>query len=111
MLIIPTIHGSSERRGLYSVTQGKTCSFELHVPYNKRLCGSSHGWLAFVDENLVVTLLNPFTGRAISLPPVPKSTWRSMVAYRCDYYINKVVLSADPSFLPNDYEVLVIYDG
>ncbi|XP_008234324.1 PREDICTED: F-box protein At2g26160-like [Prunus mume] len=111
MLIIPTIDGSSERRGLYCVTQGKTCSFELNVYYSKRFCGSSHGWLACVDENLVVTLLNPFTGHTISLPPVPKSTWRSTLAYRCDYYINKVVLSADPSFLPNDYEVLVIYDG
>ncbi|CAL8164021.1 unnamed protein product [Prunus armeniaca] len=111
MLIIPTIDGSSERRGLYSVTQGKTCSFELNVYYSKRFCGSSHGWLACVDENLVVTLLNPFTGCTISLPPVPKSTWRSTVAYRCDYYINKVELSADPSFLPNEYEVLVIYDG
>ncbi|CAL2252801.1 unnamed protein product [Prunus armeniaca] len=92
MLIIPTIDGS-ERRGF------------------KRFCGSSHGWLACVDENLVLTLLNPFTRCTISLPPVPKSTCRSTVAYRCDYYINKVVLSADPSFLPNDYEVLVIYDG
>ncbi|CAL2266818.1 unnamed protein product [Prunus armeniaca] len=111
MLIIPTIDSSSERRGLYSVTQGKTCSFELNVYYSKRFCGSAHGWLACVDENLVVILLNPFTRRTISLPPVPKSTWRSTVAYRCDYYINKVELSADPSFLPNDYEVLVIYDG
>ncbi|CAL9001473.1 unnamed protein product [Prunus brigantina] len=79
MLIIPTIDDSSERPGLYSVTQ--------------------------------VTLLNPFTGSTISLLPLPKSTWRSTVAYRCDYYINKVVLSADPSSLPNDYDVLVIYDG
>ncbi|BFG35423.1 hypothetical protein CerSpe_216970 [Prunus speciosa] len=88
MLIIPTIDGSSERHGLYSVTQGKTCSFELNVYYSKRFCGSSHRWMACVDENLVVTLLNPFTGHTISLPPVPKSTWRSTVAYRCDYYVH-----------------------
>ncbi|BFG35417.1 hypothetical protein CerSpe_216910 [Prunus speciosa] len=65
MLVIPTIDGTSERRGLYSVTQGKTCSFELNVYYSKRFCGSSHGWLACVDENLVVTLLNPFTEHTV----------------------------------------------
>ncbi|CAN6553605.1 unnamed protein product [Malus baccata var. baccata] len=111
MLMVPTKDSSNKRRSLYSVTRGKTYGFELHVPYSKRCCGSSHGWLACVDDNLVVTLLNPFTGRTISLPPVPVSASRARAAFRCDYYINKVVLSANPSLFPNDYEAVVIYDG
>ncbi|BFG28432.1 hypothetical protein CerSpe_147060 [Prunus speciosa] len=111
MLMVPSKDNRHERRGLYSVTQGKTCSFELHVPYNKRLCGSSHGWLACVDENLEVTLLNPFTKSTICLPPfkeVPQSIHKQ--AYRCAHYIKKVVLSVDPSLFPNDYEAVALFD-
>ncbi|BFG35440.1 hypothetical protein CerSpe_217140 [Prunus speciosa] len=112
MLMVPSKHNRHERRGLYSVTKGKTRSFELHVPYNKRLCGSSHGWLACVDENLEVNLLNPFTKRAILLPPfahVPQPIHKQ--AYRSDHYIKKVVLSADPSLFPNDYKAVALFNS
>ncbi|XP_034219016.1 uncharacterized protein LOC117630393 [Prunus dulcis] len=110
MLMVPNKHNRHERRGLYSVAKGKTCSFELHVPYNRRLCGSTHGWLACVDEILEVTLLNPFTKRTIRLPPfaqVPQPIHKQ--AYRSDHCIKKVVLSADPSLFPNDYEVVALF--
>lgn len=44
----------------------------LHLPeaHNKVICGSSHGFLALVDETGVVSLLNPFTKFKINLPPV-----------------------------------------
>ncbi|XP_068319501.1 F-box protein SKIP23-like [Pyrus communis] len=109
MLMIPTKHNSDERRGLYGVTQRKPYNFELYVPYKKRCCGSSHGWLACADDNLAITLLNPFTGRTIRLPPVTEVPPQAET-FKCDYYINKVVLSADPCLFPNDYEVLVLYD-
>ncbi|KAM3277484.1 hypothetical protein ACQJBY_045399 [Aegilops geniculata] len=35
----------------------------------KTLHGSSHGWLALVDEAGYVTLLNPLTGATVELPP------------------------------------------
>ncbi|XP_021821632.1 F-box protein At2g26160-like [Prunus avium] len=112
MLMVPSKHNCHERHGLYSVTKGKTCSFELHVPYNKRLCGSSNGWLACVDENLEVTLLNPSTKRTIRLPPfaqVPQPIHKQ--AYRSDDYIKKVVSSADPSLFPNDYEAVALFNS
>ncbi|KAM3005710.1 hypothetical protein FF2_035813 [Malus domestica] len=91
MLMIPTKHNSSERRGLYGVTQRKPYNFELYVPYKKRCCGSSHGWLACADDNLAITLLNPFTGRTIRLPPVTEVPPQAET-FSCDYYINKLVL-------------------
>lgn len=109
MLMIPTKNNSGERHGLYSVTQGKPYNFELYVPYKKCCGGSSHGWLAFADDNLAITLLNPFTGRTIRLPPVTEVPPQAET-FKCDYYINKVVLSADPCLFPNDYEVLVVFD-
>ncbi|CAL2252770.1 unnamed protein product [Prunus armeniaca] len=72
MLMVPSKDNNDEMRGLYSVTQGKTYTFELHVPYNKRCCGSSHRLLAYADDKSVITLLNPFTGCAIRLPQVTK---------------------------------------
>lgn len=60
------------RRRLYSVTENKILSsLELRVPYRRRCCGSSHGWLGTVnEEDLGITLLNPFSGRTLSLPKV-----------------------------------------
>ncbi|XP_068318115.1 F-box protein At2g26160-like [Pyrus communis] len=110
MLIIPS-KDINDRRGLYSVTHGKNCGFELYVPYNNRCCGSSHGWLACVDDNFGVNLFNPFTKHTILLPPlteVPQDIRKH--AYRRDHYIKKVVLSADPSLCPNDYEVVALVD-
>lgn len=88
MLMVPSKDNNDEMRGLYSVTQGKTCTFELHVPYNTRCCGSSHRLLAYADDKSVITFLNPFTGRAISLPPVTKVP---RLFIRPERYIRKVV--------------------
>ncbi|CAL9016242.1 unnamed protein product [Prunus brigantina] len=89
MLMVPSKDNNDEMRGLYSVTQGKTYTFELHVPYNRRCCGSSHGLLAYADDKSVITLLNPFTGCAIRLPPVTKvPRWFS----RPERYIRKAPL-------------------
>ncbi|BFG28434.1 hypothetical protein CerSpe_147080 [Prunus speciosa] len=58
------------------------------------------------DDCLVLTLFNPFTRHTILLPPVkdPESLDVSW-----DYFcIAKVVLSADPSLFPNDFEALIL---
>lgn len=97
---------------LYSFTQGITMSCELKLNLTAamnyfRSCSSSHGWLAYPDDSRgVVTLLNPVTGRTIRLPPVIDIRTHTVAAYfRWDI---KVVLSADPSSSPNDYEALIV---
>ncbi|KAJ9679459.1 hypothetical protein PVL29_021403 [Vitis rotundifolia] len=70
LLMVPTPDNSKVRRSLYSVTRKTLCRSQLSVPYNKRCCGSSHGWLITVDDSFVVTLFNPFSGKIISFPPL-----------------------------------------
>lgn len=106
---------------LYGVTQGKDYSFDLqdcpNYHYNKRrcyFCGSSHGWLVYLDDNyLVLTLFNPFTGRSVRLPPYKEAPkWRQErleLNYVHDLFIAKVVLSADPCLFPNYFEALILY--
>jgi hypothetical protein len=53
----------------YRPTDGKTYTKDLPVLQGKLVCGSSHGWLALVDEAACLTLLNPFTRATIALPP------------------------------------------
>ncbi|XP_006653163.1 uncharacterized protein LOC102717520 [Oryza brachyantha] len=54
----------------YSLEEERT--FELPLGpalHGKVVCGSSCGWLALADEAASVTLLNPFTGSRVALPP------------------------------------------
>lgn len=89
----------------------------LHVPYNKRCCGSSHGWLIFPEETLALVLYNPFSGATIHLPPVSRVPTEEEIReegffYHHEYEIQKVVLSADPSIAPESYEALAVFgDG
>ncbi|KAI5328865.1 hypothetical protein L3X38_028262 [Prunus dulcis] len=45
---------------LYNVMNNKVLDLQLRLP-SKRLCGSSSGWLITLDENFVLTLMNPFS--------------------------------------------------
>ena len=53
----------------YSPTDGKAFPKEIPALHGKVVCGSSHGWMALVDEAACLTLLNPFTGATVALPP------------------------------------------
>jgi hypothetical protein len=67
---------------------------------NLRLCGSSHGWFASVDDSTsIITLMKPFIKDIprIILPPLN--------------LVYKVTLSADPVKCLNDYMVAAIYDS
>ncbi|XP_062021097.1 F-box protein At2g17036-like [Rosa rugosa] len=100
---------------LYNVVDDKVLDMQLRVP-NRRFCGSSKGWLIFVDESFAVTLLNPFCSNVrgkkkktnvtiIRLPPLHgKKVWIK----RCDYYVFKAILSADPILDPKDCILTVI---
>ncbi|CAL9004591.1 unnamed protein product [Prunus brigantina] len=86
---------------------------------NMRFCGSSKGWLAAVEENFVVTLLNPFSmvkGREkkensiIHLPPLTPPEWgKEHWAKNCDYHVYRATISANPILNANDCIVFVIY--
>nr|XP_051191046.1 uncharacterized protein LOC127304396 [Lolium perenne] len=53
----------------YRPTDRKTFTKDLPALHGKVVCGSSHGWLALVDEAACLTLLNPFTKATVNLPP------------------------------------------
>ena len=72
LLMVPTTDNSTDRRCLYDVTRKSLCEFQLKIPYNIRCGGCSHGWLILVEESFEVTLFNPFSGKAIHLPPLKR---------------------------------------
>ncbi|XVE80051.1 hypothetical protein DITRI_Ditri14bG0108000 [Diplodiscus trichospermus] len=110
MLLIPTKKSDTKRK-LYSLqVKAKISSIELHQSNIRRFCGSCFGWLATVDENMAITLSNPFKdGVSIDLPQLEFSPKGKPAEYQ--YAIQKVVLSADPSLHPNSYVVVVIYSN
>lgn len=119
-LMIPPrelLQGKSRRRSqIYSISEAKVYdNIDLSLSYyTKRCCGSSHGWLATVDQRLAITLHNPLqnaTTEPIRLPPLDAVTIPIEDAPLYEYYVSKVVLSADPSSHPDqDYAVIVICD-
>ncbi|KAH7854117.1 hypothetical protein Vadar_010288 [Vaccinium darrowii] len=102
-----------DKRCLFSVTEGNISRVRLPLPCNKRFLGSSFGWLFIITEEkpMVITLLNPFTGVVISLPPLkdPHGHYEAYIDTPQDF-IMKAVLSSDPFLRPNNYEVVVIYN-
>jgi hypothetical protein len=107
MLMISINKKNKTKKALYGVTEGKVFKNILEVFYAKRCCGSSNGWLATVDKDMVVTLLNPFK------KSVPKITLPRLfgVEYIKDYaqfFVLKVILSADPISNPA-YVVATVY--
>ncbi|XP_058784071.1 F-box protein SKIP23-like [Vicia villosa] len=110
MLMIPA--ENIWERSLYGISSNKHYNFKLSVPTHKRLCGSSHGWLAKVDycsSVTGITLLNPFKDAvSITLPPIyMMHKYRRRKDY--EYVVHKIVLSANPTFKPHDYVVIAIY--
>ncbi|KAK6284919.1 hypothetical protein POUND7_003871 [Theobroma cacao] len=105
MLVIPT-KKSNKNRKLYSLqAKAKICDIELPKSYGTRFCGSCYDWLAMVDENMIITLLNPFKdGITIDLPKIEVVKTSSY-----EYDIQKVILSVDPLSYPDNYVVVVIH--
>ncbi|CAN1132052.1 hypothetical protein LINPERHAP2_LOCUS6777 [Linum perenne] len=116
LLLVPTENRSREFRSLYSVAHDRVLDSELEIPCHRRCCGSSHGWLAFMEGDYCVTLYNPFTRARILLPPVNDGICfrMSRKAHRkhFPYTAKKVVLSADPFLFPewgnyDEFQVLL----
>ncbi|XP_017972622.1 PREDICTED: uncharacterized protein LOC108660458 [Theobroma cacao] len=109
MLLIPT-RMSNRVRQLCSL-QAKTKIYNIELPKShiKRSCGSTYGWLAAVDKNMAITLLNPFKdGVTIDLPEIEVPNPGYPYEYN-EYDVHKVILSADPLSYPDSYVVVVIY--
>ncbi|CAJ2647846.1 unnamed protein product [Trifolium pratense] len=107
MLMIPIENTSPEKRSLYSVLANRVYPFELTMLYKQRCCGSSYGWLATIDEEEVITWVNPFKDVApIILPWI--NIYNRYKNYP-EFNVHKVTLSADPISSPNDYVVAAIY--
>ncbi|XP_058208280.1 uncharacterized protein LOC131321301 [Rhododendron vialii] len=116
MLMMDTNENSEPaKRLLFSLTGEITYAVDLPLPCTRRFIGSAFGWLLAIERStMVITLLNPFTGGAVSLPPL-KDPYGLYEGYIDDDdpedFIRKAILSSDPSLSPNNYEVVVIYDG
>ncbi|KAF8039994.1 hypothetical protein BT93_B2267 [Corymbia citriodora subsp. variegata] len=113
LLVIPAINNRRNRRNLYNVIDGKTYDVQITLPYNRRCCGSSHGWLATVGRKMVITLTNPFSQRRIRLPPIFNPPKGNITRDNpCLFYswVHKVILSNDPDLSSEDCVVGAIYD-
>ncbi|KAF8021123.1 hypothetical protein BT93_G1526 [Corymbia citriodora subsp. variegata] len=111
--MIPVINNRRDRRNLYNVIDGKTYDVQITPRYNRRCCGSSHGWLATVGRKMVITLMNPFSQRRIHLPPIfnpPKGNISSDNPRYFYLWVHKVILSNDPDLSPANCVVGAIYD-
>ncbi|KAJ1407825.1 hypothetical protein SESBI_24014 [Sesbania bispinosa] len=107
MLMISTESKSSTKRSLYGIISKRVYPFELPVHYKRRCCGSSHGWIAAVDRDYVITLRNPFKNVDPIVLPSTNNRYSNLPFYETN--IHKVILSADPITRPNDYVVVAIY--
>ncbi|GLT70289.1 hypothetical protein SLA2020_423800 [Shorea laevis] len=95
MLLIPSKKNNKKARSLYSITDRKISDVNLPMPYNRRCCGSSFGWLSFATNTSCITLFNPFRNAKIHLPQLFEVS--RMYGNRYEYTVAKVTLSSDPT--------------
>ncbi|KAL6205694.1 hypothetical protein ACLB2K_022948 [Fragaria x ananassa] len=120
--LLLTYTGKEETWNLCDVRNDKVFDLQLELP-NKRFCGFSKGWLITMDEDFVVTLINPLSkvkGRKtkensiIRLPALEllkaDEKFRAKWTKFCDYYVVKATLSADPISNSKDCVVVVIHE-
>ncbi|XP_030968889.1 putative F-box protein At1g65770 [Quercus lobata] len=108
MLLLSLNNDHKTRRVLYGITEGKIFkNINLEVFYARRCCGFSHGWLATVDENMAITLLNPFKKSATKIT-LPSLKHRKRIKIP-QFNVLKVILSHNPTSSQDNYAVVVIY--
>ncbi|EEF52799.1 conserved hypothetical protein [Ricinus communis] len=125
-LLLPYYQNNPDRRGFYNISDDKIYVLELPEAYEKRCCGSSHGWLIMVEDSPSIFLLNPLTRERIELPALSTfSIFPTDVVFENsrnlnenfimrekfhirDTFIVKAILSSDPS-LDTNFMAVVIY--
>ncbi|XP_004288821.1 PREDICTED: putative F-box protein At4g17565-like [Fragaria vesca subsp. vesca] len=116
--------GKKDYWNVFNKATNKILDFQVRVP-NKRLCGSSKGWLLYldrndVDKNFGITLVNPFfrvkgrrerSNSLIRLPPLMPPGWENWLtsSYTLENYVFKATISADPISNPEDCIVMVTH--
>ncbi|KAK9715031.1 hypothetical protein RND81_06G138100 [Saponaria officinalis] len=117
LLMIPSKNKVKSRRSFYDLTNSRRYD-SLHslVPYTIKACGSSCGWLIFLEKTMQIVLYNPFVKHSrknradigvIKLPPVMSTP--NATSYQYSVY-KVVVLFGNPS-LTQDYAVAAIYSA
>ncbi|XP_021801753.1 probable F-box protein At1g44080 [Prunus avium] len=106
---------TNHRKALYSIAEGKIYNnIGLEVPFKKRSCGSSHCWFATIesvtDQGPIIALRDPFRNPASPiLLPLLDVRDRNHGTCFFEFYIRKVILSADPVLNPDNYAVVAIF--
>ncbi|KAL5720238.1 hypothetical protein ACHQM5_012920 [Ranunculus cassubicifolius] len=109
-LIVPYVvddrSGSADRHlnmcrdgvlGFYSIIDGVTYKVEIPELYERRICGSSFGWLISVHANSEMQLVNPLSRKVLNLPALTNSpdvvgtivSENRGVFYRVSGYLNR----------------------
>lgn len=59
---------SGGKRGFFNPATGQVSEVYLPEAEGRRCCGSSHGWIVTIGEDMEINLLNPLTRQQLSLP-------------------------------------------
>ncbi|XP_062093446.1 uncharacterized protein LOC133799446 [Humulus lupulus] len=137
MLLTPTTEDDNTWN-IYNIMNNKILETKLVVPYDKRFCGSSKGWVVIVNKDWIVTLYKPFSmvqyGNnnadtcVIQLPPLFPMKYEEGVEpydpledFPNDYdiyidsenvyyfHIYKALITYDPLANPDECIVIVIF--
>ncbi|KAM7529984.1 hypothetical protein LguiB_033394 [Lonicera macranthoides] len=70
LLMVDENHSSDVcARRFISMWKNKVYKLPLPMAHGRRCWGSTHGWIVTVDQNLVISLLNPVSQVCFDLPP------------------------------------------
>ncbi|PIA46043.1 hypothetical protein AQUCO_01600366v1 [Aquilegia coerulea] len=114
LMLATQLNLDDQTRSFYSLVEKKVFNFQVPVPHNLFISGSSYGWLVTVSETHQVSLFNPFASvnNEIKLPPL--TTFEivgnddAVFTWGFRSFLFKVVLSANPTSNPN-YVAMAIY--
>ncbi|KAJ0462853.1 hypothetical protein HanHA300_Chr14g0508661 [Helianthus annuus] len=131
-LMFPQQNQQSHLRLFFSLSEDKIYRISLpEASFFRRRCGSSHGWLVYLEETPAVFVINPLTrvkhhlpplcsfpnvvnfsvydvGREYTLKTVEGDVYTCSLKEMRDSFIKKVVFSSSPSDKDLDYYALAI---
>ncbi|KAL3647782.1 hypothetical protein CASFOL_008750 [Castilleja foliolosa] len=108
LMLPPTFDEGSDDMvyNMYNIAQNKVLKFnnkKLIPEEDTRIVGSSHGWLALLDErNGDLILTNPITRRHVKLPPYKSNNF-------CGFSGVKVIISCDAE--QEECQAMIIYNN
>jgi hypothetical protein len=94
LLLLP-FGPESDSVTFYSVSEEEVISVSVPDVRGMVPCGASPGWLAVMDEAAAVTLVNPFTGARVELPPAEEHVAAASSVTRVSKVAGRWVLLPD----------------